>query len=79
MSEANLTKLSLCEEIKKIVPDFDIKISEKGKDPDKRDYFVSNEKIEKTGWKTKVSLSDGIKELVSAYSKMKNHEFDRNY
>ena len=79
LSEANLTKLSLCEEIKKIVPDLKIKISEKGKDPDKRDYFVSNEKIERTGWKTKMSFSEGIKELVSAYSKMENYEFDKNY
>jgi len=79
LSEANLTKLSLCEEIKKVVPEFEIKISHDGKDPDKRDYFVSNEKLEKTGWQTKISLSEGIKELVEGYSKMKEIEFDRNY
>jgi len=79
LSEANLTKLSLCEEIKKIVPEFEINISHDGKDPDKRDYFVSNEKLEKTGWQTKISLPEGIKELVEGYSKMKEIEFDRNY
>ena len=79
LSEANLTKLSLCEEIKKFVPDFEINISYNGKDPDKRDYFVSNEKLEKTGWQTKISLHEGINELVEGYSKMKEIEFDRNY
>ena len=79
LSSANISKLMLSKKIKKKKKSLKIKIVKNRKDPDKRDYFVSNEKIEKTGLKTKVSLSDGIKELVSAYSKMKNHEFDRNY
>lgn len=67
LSEANLSKWELCQEIKKIVPDFHIFTSEIGKDPDKRNYLVSNEKIENTGFKPKYSIQKGIKELVKGY------------
>lgn len=67
LSEANLSKLELCQEIKKQVPGFEITEDKHGKDPDKRDYIVSNEKIEKTGFKCDVSLSEGIKELIKLY------------
>ncbi len=67
LSEANLSKMELCLEIKKQVPDFCIKESEIGKDPDQRNYIVSNEKIEKTGFKAQVSLQDGIAELIKCY------------
>ncbi len=67
LSEANLSKLELCREIKKQVPEFEITEDKHGKDPDKRDYIVSNEKIEKTGFKADVSLADGIKELIKLY------------
>ena len=36
-------------------------------DPDKRDYVVSNKKIESTGWKPKYSIEDGVQELIQAY------------
>ena len=68
LSDANLSKLELCEEIKKFVPSFYFVESTIGEDPDKRDYIVSNEKIEKTGFKPKVSLSEGIQELVKGYT-----------
>jgi nucleoside-diphosphate-sugar epimerase len=67
LSDANLSKWQLCEEIQKHVPDFKFTESKDGKDPDQRDYIVSNEKIEKTGFRPKVSLSDGIAELVKGY------------
>ena len=37
------------------------------KDPDQRDYFVSNRKIEKKGFKAKISLETGIHELIQFY------------
>ena len=73
LSSANLTKLQLAKRIKKQLPDLKIKIVHNKKDPDQRDYFVSNKKIEKLGFKAKVSIDDGIKELISIfkYSKIK--------
>ena len=71
LSDANLSKRELCEEIKKEVPDFHFTESKIGKDPDKRDYIVSNEKIEKTGFKPNVSLNAGIKELIKGYKVIK--------
>lgn len=68
LSDANLSKLELCEAIKEHVPDFKFTESKTGKDPDKRDYIVSNEKIEKTGFRPQVSLSAGIQELIKGFT-----------
>ncbi len=78
LSEANLTKQQLCEEIQKVITDFKFEISKDGFDADKRDYFVSNEKIEKKGFKAKTLLSDGIKELVNYFS-TSDFKLTRNY
>lgn len=67
LSEANLSKRELCEEIKKQIPDFYFTEASVGKDPDQRNYVVSNEKIEKTGFHCRVSLQDGIRELIKGY------------
>ena len=75
LSEANLSKLELCERIKKQVPNFVIMESQIGEDPDKRDYIVSNAKIEKTGYKPDVSLDMGIKELIKGYTIINNSKF----
>jgi len=75
LSDANLSKLELCAEIKKHVPEFYFVEAAVGEDPDKRDYIVSNEKIEKTGFKPDVSLSDGIRELVKAYQILKRNQY----
>lgn len=74
-SEANLSKRELCEEIKKIIPDFVYLISQIGTDIDKRNYIVSNNKIEKIGFKAKRSLSTGIGELVKALPLLKRNQF----
>lgn len=75
LSDANLSKQELCEEIKKHVKEFYFIESAVGEDPDKRDYIVSNEKIEKAGFKPRVSLSDGIKELVKGYQVIKRNQY----
>lgn len=75
LSDANLNKLELCEEIKKHVKEFYFIESEIGQDPDKRDYIVSNEKIEKTGFRQQVSLNDGLAELVKGYQVIKRRQF----
>jgi nucleoside-diphosphate-sugar epimerase len=67
MSDANLSKLELCNKIKNYVKDLEIFISKNGSDPDKRNYIVSNEKIEKKGYNTEYTLDDGIKELIKYY------------
>ena len=59
--------MELCLEIRKQVPEFHILESAIGKDPDQRNYIVSNEKIEKTGYLPQVSLSKGIAELIKGY------------
>ena len=75
LSDANVSKKELCEHIQKHLPDF-IFIDEKiGKDPDQRNYIVSNEKIESTGFKTEFSLDRGIGELIKGYSMIKNTRY----
>ncbi len=75
LSEANLSKSELCEEIKKQLPKFIYVESPIGEDPDKRNYIVSNEKIEKTGFKPQYSLQDGITELIKAYQVVQRNDF----
>ncbi|MBF0539479.1 MAG: SDR family oxidoreductase [Nitrospirae bacterium] len=75
LSSANLTKRQLCEKIKEYVPTFYIHSAEVGKDPDQRDYLVSNEKIESMGWRPDHSLDDGIKELLKGYKILKPNQF----
>ena len=75
LSSANLTKIELCEKIKEHIPNFSFIESEIGEDPDKRDYLVSNKKIEKTGFSAKYSLDDGIVELIKGYSTFKSSLF----
>jgi nucleoside-diphosphate-sugar epimerase len=65
LSEANLSKLELCHEIKKIVPSLVFLEAPFGKDPDQRNYVVSNQKIESLGFKPMRSLQQGLRELVA--------------
>jgi nucleoside-diphosphate-sugar epimerase len=67
LSEANLSKRELCQEIQKQIPDFHIAEYALGKDPDQRDYIVSNAKIEAAGFKAGRTLREGIAELIKAY------------
>lgn len=71
-TSANVNKRQLCETIKKYVPDFYITESEINKDPDQRNYIVSNDKLEATGWRPKYSLDDAIQEVLKACPIIKN-------
>jgi nucleoside-diphosphate-sugar epimerase len=75
LSDANVSKRELCECIQKQVPDFVFVESEIGKDPDQRDYIVSNAKIEATGFKPAYSLNDGIRELIKGYAMIRNTRY----
>jgi nucleoside-diphosphate-sugar epimerase len=67
LSDANLSKQELLEKIQSHVKDFAISYNDYYEDPDKRDYIVSNEKIESTGWRPHMDLDKGMKELIMAY------------
>ncbi len=64
LSSANISKIELCEKIKEILPGFTYLEAPLGKDPDQRNYIVSNAKIEKLGFSPKVTLQEGLKELI---------------
>ena len=71
LSSANLTKYMLAKKIKNKIKHLKIKIVQNKKDPDQRDYYVSNRKIEKRGFKAKVSIEKGISELIQVFSHSK--------
>lgn len=75
LSSANLSKMELCLEIKKQVPAFTIMEAPVGKDPDQRNYIVSNEKIEKTGFQPEVDIQKGIAELIRGYQVVRRNQF----
>lgn len=75
LSNANLSKWELCQEIKKQVPEFYFVESKIGVDPDKRNYIVSNAKIERTGFRPDVSLQDGIAELIKGFQIIRKNQF----
>ncbi len=75
LSDANLSKRELCEEIKKQIPTFYFIEAQVGKDPDQRNYLVSNEKIERTGYRPGVSLEAGIAELIKGYQVIRKNGY----
>ena len=75
LSEANVSKRELCEHIQKQVPDFVFLDAPVGKDPDQRNYIVSNAKIEATGFKPMYSLDAGISDLIKGYTMIKNTRY----
>jgi len=74
LSSANLTKKQLALKIKEHIPELEIISSEFGTDPDKRDYIVSNEKLENTGWQPTQTIDDGIIQLLKMYDMFCNKE-----
>jgi nucleoside-diphosphate-sugar epimerase len=72
LSDANLSKYELCERIQAHLPKFVFMEAPIGEDPDKRDYIVSNKKIEGTGFAPAHSLDQGIEELIKGYGMIRN-------
>lgn len=70
--DINISKMDLCLAIKKQVPDFYITESEINKDPDQRNYIVSNDKLKRVGWQCYYSLDTGINEILNACPIIKN-------
>ncbi len=75
LSDANLSKIELCTKIQQHVPSFVFLEAPIGEDPDKRDYIVSNEKVEATGWRPDWSLDRGIGELLRGYRMLRNSRY----
>ena len=75
LEDANLSKLELCQEIKKKLPNFVYLEAPIGEDPDKRDYIVSNKKILSKGFLPSWTISRGIDELIKGYSIIKKNQF----
>ena len=75
LSDANVSKKELCQTIQKQLPKFVFIDEQIGKDPDQRNYIVSNEKIESTGFKTEFPLDRGIGELIKGYTMIKNSRY----
>ena len=73
LSNANLSKKELCEKIRDQIPDFAVIEAQVGKDPDQRNYIVSNEKLAKTGWFPDILVEDGIRELIKGFKMLKNN------
>lgn len=73
LSDANLSKIQLCEKIKEHIPSFMYIEAPVGTDPDKRNYLVSNERLESMGWRPKYTIDDGIEELIKVYTMIKNN------
>jgi nucleoside-diphosphate-sugar epimerase len=75
LSDANLSKAELCERITVQIPSFIYLEASVGEDPDKRDYIVSNDRIERTGYKPCYSLDDGISELIKGYRMLRDSTY----
>ncbi len=67
LDAANLSKEELALKIKQYVPDFFIHFAEFGRDPDKRNYIVSNQRLREAGFEARRTLDDGIQELIKGY------------
>jgi nucleoside-diphosphate-sugar epimerase len=75
LNDANLSKLELCAKIREQLPGFVYMEAPIGKDPDKRDYIVSNDRLLEAGFEPKFSLDDGIRELIKTYTILRNTRY----
>ncbi len=72
LTEANLSKMELALAIQRLVPELVILEAPLGRDPDQRNYIVSNAKLESTGWRPRYGLEEGLRELIRGYSMIQN-------
>ena len=75
LSDANISKAELCDRIKAQIPSFQYMEAPVGEDPDKRDYIVSNSRIESTGYMPQYSLDDGISELIKGFRMLRDRVY----
>jgi nucleoside-diphosphate-sugar epimerase len=75
LSNANISKTELCTIIQKSIPDFVFFDSPINKDPDQRNYIVSNKKVESMGLRAEISLTQGINELIKGLPMFSRFEF----
>jgi nucleoside-diphosphate-sugar epimerase len=75
LSEANISKEELCKAIQFLLPEFTFLDAPLAKDPDQRNYIVSNKKIEDRGMKASISLSAGIAELIKGLKMFEKQPF----
>ena len=78
LNSANITKIQLAHLIKKQIKGLKLSTIKGVKDPDQRNYFVSNEKLMKKGFAAKRSLDEGIKELIKGFN-VKGLKIKNNY
>ncbi|MBO9667702.1 MAG: NAD(P)-dependent oxidoreductase, partial [Bdellovibrio sp.] len=67
LTAANMTKLELCQEMVKVVPHLKVTENSTMKDPDKRNYVISNQKVEEAGFTCQHSLQQGLQELKKIF------------
>jgi nucleoside-diphosphate-sugar epimerase len=75
LSNANISKQELCQAIQKYVPEFTFMVAEIGKDPDQRNYIVSNARIEATGYATTVDLDAGLQDLLRGFQVVRRNQY----
>jgi nucleoside-diphosphate-sugar epimerase len=75
LDSANLSKEGLANKIKEHIPNFYVHYAEVGTDPDKRDYIVSSKRLREAGFEAKVTLDDGIQELIKGYRMLGRSQF----
>jgi nucleoside-diphosphate-sugar epimerase len=75
LSDANISKIGLCQKLQEAIPGFVFLEAQVGKDLDQRNYVVSNAKIEAAGFRPSVSLEEGIRELITGYTMIRNSTF----
>jgi nucleoside-diphosphate-sugar epimerase len=75
LSNANISKIELCDKIKNYLPNFFVTESSLSKDPDQRNYIVSNKKIENLGFVPEFDIERGIRELIQGIPTLKTKNY----